>query len=170
VGVDWQGLRWRAGYRLERSTQDNRQAERERADNATVVHGVALELTPLAPVTVALDLSLERAENKEIAQRDRTLRSGMTVEWRATSATTLGVRWSETDARGDARVRESDASDLTLQVAQRLDVFQVSGWPLPGQVFVRFGRQTSRAVDREFQVDESRSNWTATTGLTLTLF
>ncbi|HWB41888.1 MAG TPA: hypothetical protein VG500_11545 [Gemmatimonadales bacterium] len=170
VGVDWQGLRWRASYRLERSTQDNRQAERERADNATVVHGVALELTPLAPVTVALDLSLERAENKEIARRDRTLRGGLTVEWRATSATTLGVRWSETDARDDARVRESDAGDLTLQVAQRLDVFQVSGWPLPGQVFVRFGRQTSRAVDREFQVDESRSNWTATTGLTLTLF
>ena len=34
----------------------------------------------------------------------------------------------------------------------------------------RFGRQASRALDREFQVNESRHNWTANTGLTLTLF
>jgi hypothetical protein len=117
-----------------------------------------------------VDLGLERAENKEIDRRDRTVRTGVSVEWRATGATTLGARWSRTDTEDAAGLRESGAGDINLQVAQRLDVFRIAGFIPPGQAFLRFGRQTSRAVDPEFAVNESRRNWTATTGLTLTLF
>ena len=170
VGLEWQGLRWRAGYRLDRSTQDNRQPERERADNANLVHGLVLELSPWPPITFAVDLGLERAENKEIDRRDRIVRTGLSVEWRATGATMLGARWSRTDTEDAAGLRESGAGDLNLQVAQRLDVFRIGGFAPPGQAFLRFGRQTSRAVDPEFAVNESRRNWTATTGLTLTFF
>jgi hypothetical protein len=170
LGLEWQGLRWRAGYRFDRSTQDNRQAEREQADNANLVHGLILELSPWPPVTFAVDLGLERSENKEIDRRDRTVRTGLSVEWRATGATTLGARWSRTDTDDEAGLRDSGAGDVNLQVAQRLDVFRIAGFAPPGQAFLRFGRQTSRALDREFAVNESRRNWTATTGLTLTLF
>jgi hypothetical protein len=170
LGLDWQGTRWRAAYRLDRSTQDNRQPERERADNANLVHGVSLELTVWPPLTVGVELGYERADNREIARVDRTRRTGVSLEWRATRATTLGARWSRTDAEDDDRIRESDGSDLNLQLTQRLDVFQVGGWTPPGQAFLRFGRVTSRALDREFLVDDSRRSWTANTGLNLTLF
>ena len=150
--------------------QDNRQPERERADNANLVHGLVLELSPWPPITFAVDLGLERAENKEIDRRDRIVRTGLSVEWRATGGATLGARWSRTDTEDAAGLRESGAGDLNLQVAQRLDVFRIGGFVPPGQAFLRFGRQTSRAVDPEFAVNESRRNWTATTGLTLTLF
>ena len=104
LGLEWQGLRWRAGYRLDRSTQDNRQPEREQADNANLVHGLVLELSPWPPITFAVDLGLERAENKEIDRRDRTVRTGVSVEWRATGATTLGRALVENRHRGRRRV------------------------------------------------------------------
>jgi hypothetical protein len=170
LGLEWQGLGWRAAYRLDHSAQDNRQPERERADNSNRTHGASVEVIPTAAVTLALDLSLERAQNRETGVRDRTLRAGMAIEWRATGATALAARWSRTGARDDVGLRSADASDLNLQVTQRLDVVRLAGWAPPGQAFVRFGRVSTRTVDGEFQVSESRRNWTASTGLTLTLF
>jgi hypothetical protein len=35
---------------------------------------------------------------------------------------------------------------------------------------LRFGRQTLRSLDREFQVGDARRNWTINTGLSLNLF
>ena len=168
---DWQAApRWRASYTIDRSTQDNRQPEREQADNANLVHGVSLGFTPVLTVTVGLDLGFERAENDEIDRTDRLRRTGVMVDWQVTPATTLGARWSTTDGGDDARLRENGNSDLSLQVTQRLDVFKLAGWAPPGQAFVRLGRQTSRVLDREFQVADARRNWTANTGLNLTLF
>ncbi|HET7692344.1 MAG TPA: hypothetical protein VFM44_04565, partial [Gemmatimonadota bacterium] len=59
---------------------------------------------------------------------------------------------------------------LSVQVAHRLDRWRVAGWPLPGQVYFRFGRQASRSLDREFAFDDSRHNWSVNTGLSLTAF
>jgi hypothetical protein len=170
LGMDWQGGQWRASYKIDRSTQDNRQPERERADNANLVHGVSLGYTPVPAVTVGLELGLERAENREIDRRDRTLRAGLGMDWQVTSATALGARWSQTDAEDDAHLRENGSSDLSLQVTQRLDVLTLGGWALPGQAYLRFGRQTLRSLDREFQVGDARRNWTINTGLSLNLF
>jgi hypothetical protein len=170
LGLDWQGGQWRASYKIDHSTQDNRQPEREQADNANLVHGATLGYTPVPAVTVGLELELERAENQEIARTDRTLRAGLSVDWQVTSATALGVRWSQTDAEDDAHLRETGSSDLSLQVTQRLDVLTLGGWALPGQAYLRFGRQTLRSLDREFQVGDARRNWTINTGLSLNLF
>jgi hypothetical protein len=170
LGLDWQGGQWRASYKIDRSSQDNRQPEREQADNANLVHGVSLGYTPVPAVTVGLELGLERADNREIDRTDRTLRAGLSVDWQVTSATALGARWSQTEATDDARLRENDGSDLSLQVTQRLNVLTLGGWALPGQAFLRFGRQTSRTLDREFQAGDARRNWTINTGLSLAVF
>jgi hypothetical protein len=74
------------------------------------------------------------------------------------------------DAQDDARLRESGDSDLSLQASHRLDRWKVAGWALPGQVYVRFGRQAFHSLDREFDFDDSRHNWALNTGLSLTAF
>jgi hypothetical protein len=170
LGLDWQSGTWRVSYRLERSTQDNRQPEREQADNANLVQGLSLGFTPTPSLTLGLDLGFDVADNKEIARTNRTRRSGITIEWRATSTTSLATRWALTDGDDDTGLRESGNSDLSAQVTQRLDFLKLAGGAQPGQVFLRIGRVSSRALDREFQVDDDRRNWTASTGLTLTLF
>lgn len=170
LGLDWQGGRWRASYRVDRSHQDNRQAERERADNASMAHSVAFGFTPLTSIDVGIDLSTSGSENKEIDRTDRTRRVGLNLDWRATGSTSLGARWSTTRGDDDTDLRENRSGDLSAQVTQRLDTFKIAGWGLPGQLFFRFGRQSSRSIDREFDVDDSRRSWTANTGLNLTVF
>jgi hypothetical protein len=170
LGFDWQGGRWRASYRIDRSSQDNRQPERESADRADRAQSVSLGFTPLASVILSVDLTLSRAENKEIDRTDRTRRLGLGADWQATETMSLGARWSTTDGEDDSHIRENGNSDLSAQATQRLDRWKVAGWPLPGQIFVRFGRQTSHSLDREFQFDDSRRNWTVNTGLSLTAF
>jgi len=170
LGLDWQGGRWRASYRIDRSSQDNRQPEREQADNTSRVQGLSLTFAPFPSLDTSLDVAFERAQNKEIDRVDRTRRLGMSADWRVTTSTSLGARWSLTDGKDDQHLRENRASDLSAQATQRLDVLRIAGRPLPGQVYFRFGRQTSRFLDREFEVDDSRRNWTANTGLNLTVF
>jgi hypothetical protein len=170
LGFDWQGGRWRASYRIDRSSQDNRQPERERADTADRAQSVSVGFTPLASILLSVDLTLSRAENKEIDRTDRTRRLGLGADWQATETLSLGTRWARTDGEDDLHIRESGDSDLSAQVTQRLDRWKVAGWPLPGQVFLRFGRQTSRSRDREFQLDDSRRNWALNTGLSFTAF
>jgi hypothetical protein len=170
LGLDWQGGRWRVGYRFDRSSQDNRQPEREKADSANRVQTVSLGFTPVTMIDLGLDLGLERAENKEIERVDRTRRVGVSVGWRATGSTTLGARWSTTHSEDDAGLRDSDASDVSAEIAQRLDVIRWFGGPLPGQVFLRYGRQRNSTSDREFAFDDSRRNWTLNTGLNLSVF
>jgi hypothetical protein len=92
------------------------------------------------------------------------------ADWQATAMLSIGSRWSIMDAEDDSRLRESGSSDLSLQAAHRLDRWRIAGWPLPGQVYVRFGRQASRSLDREFAFDDSRRNWALNTGLSLTAF
>ena len=131
---------------------------------------MSLGFTPTRSVTLGLDLGFDLADNKEIGRTDRTRRTGVAIEWRATSTTSLGARWSMTDGDDDTDLRENGSSDLSAQVTQRLDVLKLAGSAQPAQAYFRIGRVTSRSLDREFQVDDARRNWTASTGLTLTLF
>lgn len=170
LGLDWQGARWRASWRIDRSSQDNRQPEREHADFSDRAQTVSLGFTPLSTLTLGVDLTSSRARNEEIDRTDRTLRLGLMADWLATEMLSLGTRWSMLDAEDDSRLRESGNSDLSVQLTHRLDRWRVAGWPLPGQVYFRFGRQASRSLDREFAFDDSRHNWSVNTGLSLTTF
>jgi hypothetical protein len=170
LGFDWQGARWRASWRMDRSRQDNRQPEREQADFHDRAQTVSLGFTPLASLSLGLDLTSSRARNEEADRTDRTLRLGIVADWQATETLSLGTRWSIMDAQDDARLRESGDSDLSLQASHRLDRWKVAGWALPGQVYVRFGRQAFHSLDREFDFDDSRHNWALNTGLSLTAF
>jgi hypothetical protein len=170
LGLDWQGARWRASWRMDRSRQDNRQPEREQADFHDRAQTVSLGFTPLASLSLGLDLTSSRARNEEADRTDRTLRLGIVADWQATEMLSLGTRWSIMDAQDDARLRESGDSDLSLQASHRLDRWKVAGWALPGQVYVRFGRQAFHSLDREFDFDDSRHNWALNTGLSLTAF
>jgi hypothetical protein len=170
LAADWQGGRWRASWRIDRSSQDNRQPEREHADFSDRGQTVSVGFTPLPSLSLGFDLTSSRARNEELDRTDRTLRLGVMADWQATQMLSLGTRWSMTDAEDDARLRESGNSDLSMQVAHRLDRWKVAGWPLPGQVYFRFGRQASSSLDREFEFDDSRHNWSVNTGLSLTAF
>jgi hypothetical protein len=164
LGLDWRGSWWRGAWRIDRSSQDNRQPEREDADHLSWVQTVLVGLTPAEGLDLSLDAALERATNEEADRTDRTRRLGLNLDWRPSPAWWLAARWSRTDADDDAGLRESDAGDLSAQLSRQLDLFRIAGWPLPGQLYVRFGRQTSRLLDREFGVDDARESWTANTG------
>jgi hypothetical protein len=170
LSLDWQGGRWRASWRIDRSSQDNRQPERENADFSDRVQSLSLGFTPLPSLSLSVDLSSDRARNEELDRTDRTLRIGWGTDWQATETMSLGTRWSKTASEDDTHGRENGNSDLSAQVTQRLDRWKVASWPLPGQIYFRFGRQTARSLDHEFQFDDSRRNWAINTGLSLTAF
>ena len=104
---------------------------------------MSLGFTPLTSLSLGVDLTSSRARNEELDRTDRTLRVGGFADWQATEMFSLATRWSIMDAEDDSRLRENDSSDLSMQLAHRLDRWKVAGWPLPGQVYFRFGRQAS---------------------------
>jgi hypothetical protein len=164
--ADWHWNRVSLGYRLDHSRQDNRQEGRELADLTNLVHAVAFGFTPHARVRLDLEATRERAASKERQEIARTRRFGIRGNWSAFDRTTLSVSWALTHAEDDAGIRERDDTTLDAQWSSfvpRLD-------RIGGQYFLRFSRTSAQALDREFDLDDERRNWSVDSGLNFSFF
>lgn len=170
LGLDWTGSAWRAGYKVSRSFQDNRQIGRERADFETLVHTAGLGLTPRPGFDLGLDLSFEDAESLEAATTDSTRRLGVSATWQARTRTTVTALASVTLTGNDPRTRDGRATDLDVQVGHALDLFRSHPDRLKAQLFVRFSRQTLRGNDTLFELVDRTDFWAVNTGVTFRVF
>lgn len=154
------------GYRLSIATQDNRQEGRDDADFSSRVHGVMLAIPVRPGLTLDASLDLERAENEEVGDIQRTRRVALGASWEPWSQSRLAVSFSVTRASDDAGLRES--TDTILESRWSTAVPGLS--PVDGRAFVRFGRISRDAVDSEFGIDQQTSQWSVNSGLSASLF
>lgn len=167
AGVDWQGARWRAGYRFSDNLQDSRQEGRENADFESLAHTVSAGFSPGGGFDLGLDLAFEEAENIELAQTEDTVRVGGSVRWQIGAGHSLDLRASRTDSDNDdtGSSRESIEGDVTW--SWRLQLGTVGQWPVSGRIFLRYANRQSLTVDPTFDLFDDRLLWTITTGLNL---
>jgi hypothetical protein len=169
VGVDWQGSRWRFGWRTNLSDQDNRQIGRERADLYGRAHMVTLGFTPWQPLDVTLDGGFERNESEELQRVDETRRLGLNLLWRITERMTVTAIGSRTRRSDEPRTQEGEDWSADVQWAWRFEKRREQhGWS--GQIFLRWYDQESDAFDRVFFFDTHREGWTLTSGVNFSLF
>lgn len=129
-----------AGYRWNRSTQDNRQVGRERADFRTDVHGISLGAPASRALTLGVDAALERNRSDELELTQRVERVGANLQWQLALRTTLSgavsQMWSE-DPRSDQRIRNTETY---AELAQGFNLYRRPDGGTQGRVFVRYTR------------------------------
>jgi hypothetical protein len=168
IAVQWQRDRWSAGYQRNQSDQDNRQVGRELADFVNATNVVTLSLSLLRSLDVGLDVGFDDANSKEQSQKNRTRRMGGTINWRATTTTALAVSFARTTIEDDPLTSEQTATDLRAELSQRFPLLRLTSASSPGQLFVRFARQSGDLFS-PFMAKTSRRNWNVNTGLTIGL-
>ena len=130
---------------------------------------IGLGVTPVSSLDLSLDLGFERAENKEVAQHNRTRRIGGTADWRFTSSSALAANYAITRAQDDPRTLEQRNSELRVELSQRVNLFRVSTSRMAGQLFVRYARQTGELIGVGAAALPVKS-WSVNSGVSLTLF
>jgi hypothetical protein len=168
--AEWAWSRWRLGYRLNHSFQDNRQPGRERADLRNLTSGFTLGINPHNALDLNFDLNAESAQNRELNRTDRTLRFGVNTNWRLTPNTTLNATISTTGAGDLGRITRSRNAEFDLQWSYRFG-FGENGWKkVQGQFFVRYANRYARFRDQAFGVSNLTKLQTLNTGLNFTFF
>jgi hypothetical protein len=162
---------WRAGrvglrYSLSHSFQDNRQPQRENADLVNLTNGLTLDLSPLDTLSLTLEGSLERAENQELSQVNRTRRLAFNGSWRPLTDVSLALQTSQTHAEDDAGTSQSDSFTLNATGSWSVAIFK----SVRGQVSLAVNRTTGEDFNRVFGTQSRTRNTTVQTGLSLSLF
>lgn len=169
LGLDWNFARWRAGYSMNHSFQDNRQPGRETADFANLVQTVSVGLTPTAALDLTLTADHETADNREAGQVSRTIRGGLTFLWHPDARSTVNAIVNRTVVRDPAAGPSTD-SDVSLEYTYAAE-FRARGVARPRlQLFGRWTWQSSNARDLIFGAVTDRRSWVLTTGLTISVF
>ncbi|HEX7038084.1 MAG TPA: hypothetical protein VF210_20125, partial [Pseudomonadales bacterium] len=170
VAIDWQTVRWRAGYRFDRSLQDNRQVGRALSDLFNLANTITAGATPHPNLDLDVELGFDKAENREFTEIDITKRLLVSGHWRVTPASTLAGTVSRTGIRDRAGTGESRATEMHLQWTRTVRLLRRNPRVLNGQFFVRVARQSSIAYELLFGVDDRRSSWSLNTGFNLRIF
>ena len=166
ASADWQFARWRFGYRLGESIQDNRQPGRERADLKNLIHTLTLGLNPHARLTLNFDVNLERAKNDETGRLDLTRRFGMNWNWLATDRFTVSSTLNTTRTHDDADTSENKSYGINLETSYRFGIYKTS----QGQIYLRYANQVGETTDRIFGINQRLEGWNITSGVNFSVF
>ena len=169
LSASWQATQWRVHYQLNRSSQDNRQAGRERADLVNLTNNLSVGASPKPAFDITVDAALERTENREFSQQNSTWRLGTQLTWRLTRMNALVAGVSRTRTVDDPRTAEQSNTEVQLELSQRLNLFRAGSGRSQGQLFLRYARLLA---DRRAPLGakDLRRNWSLNTGFTLSAF
>ena len=169
VSSDWTRSRWRLGYSLNHSLQDNRQAGRETSDLASLVQLLRVGVSPAASVDLTSDVAFERASNREFSRISRTRRVGLVGNWRVTSRGTINAIVGRTALR-DASTSRSDVTDVNLQYSHAVVLPSRGAFKPQVHLFGRWSYQSADTIELLFDSNRDRRNWALNTGLTVSAF
>ncbi len=167
VQVDWTGGRWRTGYSLNRSVQDNRQPGRETSDFITSAHQAMLGVTPARALDITVTLNREQSANVEFGEDSATTRVGTTVNWRLGRHDALDALMNRT-LLPDVGAGAGRTTDMSVQLSH---TFELAGTRAARPRLQCFGRWTwlsSGSFLPGFAA--TRRNWAVNLGATLTVF
>ncbi len=168
--AEWQFEKWRFGYRINHSFQNNRQPGRELADLKNFIHGFTFGVTPVPAFDLSFDLGRESADNREQNRTDNTLRIGSTINWRMTQKTALAATVSTTLAGDVADTSRSRNAELDLQWSYRFDMEKSRFRKISGQFFIRYANRYARMRDRLLGFSNLTKIQTLNTGISFTFF
>ncbi|HVT42901.1 MAG TPA: hypothetical protein VMT00_00770 [Thermoanaerobaculia bacterium] len=170
ASLDWQIGRVRAGLRIGRTKQDNRQVGRENADFETSTSAVSFGFNPVPRLGFGIEMSVDDNESLEVGRRDRNERYGTNVTWTLFGQTALTASASKSLAHDNFRTSDSDSLDGFLELSSGFRLSRGEPQRRQGRVFLRYGDQRSKTRDLTFGTDTDREGATVTSGLTLSLF
>jgi hypothetical protein len=169
LGVDWQHRAFRAGYRYNRSFQDNQQVGRATADFLNATNVVSFGVAAAAGADLNVEVGFDGAENRETARVDLTRRLAVTATFRPWRSSTVTALVSRTRAFDRAETSESTNTDFNIEFGQSLQVARRPPIGAGAQLFVRAARQTLSSFDRVFDQSSSSQVWVLNTGITFRL-
>ena len=170
LSFDWYMDRWRIGYHVNRTLQDNRQTGDAVTDLAHLVQNLTVDVTAGPRLGLQLAVGFEQAENTKLARVDVTRRVGLNGIWRITPSSVLTGVFSTTLLEDNGRTTDAGDVEFTLEIAKTVPLFGTRPGSRHAQVFVRYSRQAGHRIDRVFALDDRRRRWTCNTGFNVTLF
>lgn len=167
AGLDWQGNRWQAGYRLGYTLQDNRQPGREANDFRTRIHTTFVQLALHPRFDFGFELSRETFMSLAAATEDETDRLGVNVGWHPIDR----LHWTGSLARTDQELRPmgGDSRNLVIdsQLAWRFLERTWGSHGTSGQTYVRYSNEDFDLENLLFGVAERRRTHVLLFGLGL---
>jgi hypothetical protein len=174
ASLQWQPERWRAGYRFNRSFQDNRQPGHEKADLSVSTNAVTLGLTAWRTADVGIDLSTERQVNLEQAMRGTVQRLGFTTNWRPAVGTGIATTFTASRNADAPRTQRAGNTELRVELSRALALGRRAQQGARAQAFMRYARQsanTTQFLQPLFpQPPLSRAAWTISSGVNFLVF
>jgi hypothetical protein len=172
ASLQWQGAKWRAGYRFNRSFQDNRQPDRVAADLSVATHAMTLGLTATSTLDLNVDLSTERQSNLEQAVHATVQRVGLTTNWRPTVGTGVAASFSASRNMDAPRTEQSGNNELRLELSRALALGRSAQQGARAQAFVRYARQSSNATRflEPALAPTTSAAWTVASGINFLVF
>ena len=168
--ADWQIQKWRVGYRLNHSFQDNQQKGRELADLSSLVNGVAVGVAASPTLDINFDVNIERANNREARTQDGTLRLGPGVNWRMTKKSTFASSFSNSLAGDAANTRRNRNIEFDVQWAYQFAFGKERFRKLSGQFFIRYADRYARTRNSIFATSDLQKNQTLNLGMSFNMF
>lgn len=172
----WQAGRARVTLHANRSAQDNRQQGRESADFTAAVDELSVGTSLGARGDVSLDLGDEIHTSKERDETTRARRVRLNASLTSPAGTGLVAALALVRTRPPTGSASLDTEER-LELSQAIRLWTGTGGPDRGQVFVRYGRTTTRlAVPGAVLVPPEpldlslRQQWTLATGLNMRIF
>ena len=170
ANAQWQGERWRAGYRFSRSLQDDRRSGNEQSDFGANAHAMSLAMTIRPTLEVGAELAAERQRDIARDLSNSVNRIGISTSWRPSTKTTLTGNFTTSRSNEQASAQRGNNNDVRLELSQEVARIRT----MRGQLFLRFARQGSATI-RRLEIDplferDRRVAWTLTSGLNLQLF
>lgn len=169
--IDWTLEKFRFGYRLNHTLQDNRQRTREKADLQNFIHGVTFGWNPLPTFDLSFEMNFEDANNRELIRTDRTLRFGLISNWQATQRQSFNLIFSTTGAGDLTRNVRNRNLEFDLQWNYRLNRESENRFrKVQANYFVRYANRYARNRNLLEAVNALTRLNTLTTGLNFIFF
>jgi hypothetical protein len=168
--AEWQFTKYRAGYRFNRSSQDNRQTGRERADLYNTINGITFGYTPNQRVDLNFDINSERAHNTENNRTDQTWRFGFNANLQVTKNNSLSATLSTLNAFDLGQISDNFTNEFNVQWTWKFLAGQTQFKKFSGQFFVRYANFFVRTIDRSFDTNNLTKSQTLNAGINFTFF
>ncbi len=174
IQAQWQLRGWRTVLRDNRTSQDNRQRDRERADFTGSTQALTLERAFGATLNAGIDLGIELQRNKELAQVTRVRRLGTTANWRPWTTGALATNVAAATTRSPSNGSEVTNLEMRLELSQRVRLFGREARARTAQLFLRYARTTVTTVPFEQLVSDAsvapagtQMRWNLNSGLSI---
>jgi len=159
-------------YRYSWSFQDNRQPGREDADFRDQTHG--LDASFHIDLADGLDVALGAARTQQWSRaakiKRRTLDADASFDWRFFTHWAVSGSYFYTRETDSQNLAKSKSRSLDGQLSYAFSVPLPGQRTMPGRIYVRASRQSTRFEDSQFGFSQRPRQWTLLVGTSITLF